>query len=140
MRCEELMKRKPECIKETDPVQHAAARMRAENIGFLPVCSAAGKPIGTLTDRDLAIRVLANGKSGTARVSEVMTREVISCRPGDDLSQAEQLMGQHRKSRIMVVDDAGKLVGVISLSDVAQADSGGAAQTIKQVSQREAHA
>lgn len=140
MLCEEVMKRGVECLSPTETVQAAARRMKQANVGFLPVCDAGSKVIGALTDRDLALRVTADGKAGTTAVGDVMTREVVSCRPGDDLHKAESLMGEHQKSRIVCVDDQGRLVGVISLSDVAQRDEGArAGETLKLVTEREAH-
>ena len=141
MRCEQLMKKDVECVSPEDTAEVAARRMRDQNIGFLPVCGTDGKVVGTVTDRDLAIRLLAEGRDGSQPLDAVMTREVISCRPEDDLKKAEELMARHHKSRIMCVDERGKLVGVISLSDIAQAeDPSRAAQTMRGVSEREARA
>jgi CBS domain-containing protein len=140
MLCEEVMKRGVECISASESVQGAAGRMASANIGFLPVCDGENKVLGTLTDRDLALRVLAEGKPGTTTVGEVMTREVVACSPTDDLRKAERLMGENHKSRILCCDDDGRLVGVISLSDIAQWEEGSrAAKTLKQVTEREAH-
>jgi len=67
-----------------------------------------------------------------------MTREVVACRPTDDLAEAEQLMARYRKSRILVTDDEGRLVGVISLSDIAEREDGArAAQTMRAITSRE---
>ena len=141
MRLEEIMKRDVECVSPKDTVRAAAEKMRDENIGFLPVCDESKKVLGAVTDRDLAIRVLANGAPPTQRVEEVMTREVVACRPSDDLQKAQELMGKSQKSRIMCVDDGGRLIGVISLSDVAQHGEGSkASQTLRQVSDRETRA
>lgn len=142
MRAEEIMKRDVECLHEGDTVQQASRRMRDYNIGFLPVCDAQGKAIGTLTDRDIAIRACADDRSpGATKVSEIMTREVVSCKVGDDLRECERRMADHKKSRIMVTDPSEKLVGVISLSDIAERESGElAAKTLKEVSSREARA
>ena len=141
MRCEEIMKKDVECVSPQDTVQAAAKRMRDENIGFLPVCDQSKKVQGTITDRDLAIRVLADGRQATTPVKDVMTREVVAVRPDEDLRKAEELMSKNHKSRIMCVDQGGKLVGVISLSDIAQReDPGRAAQTLRNVSEREARA
>jgi CBS domain-containing protein len=138
MRCQEIMKKSVECMSPQETVQAAARRMRDENVGFLPVCDQAKKVLGAVTDRDLAIRVLADGKSGSTRVEEVMTREVIACRPEDDLHKAEDLMARNHKSRIMCVDREGYLVGVISLSDIAEREEAGrAAKTMRGVSKRE---
>jgi CBS domain-containing protein len=141
MRCQEIMKRDVESLTPQDTTQAAARRMRDENVGFLPVCDSSGKAIGTVTDRDLALRALCDGRPATTPVGELMTREVISCRPEDDLRTAEDLMAQKHKSRIICVDGAGKVVGVISLSDIALREDGArASQTLRRVSEREARA
>src|SRR5262245_24524706 len=113
MRCMEIMKREVECISPDDTVQTAARRMRDQHVGFLPVCGEDKKVLGTVTDRDLAIRVLARGGVATTTVSQVMTREVVACRPEDDLGRAQDLMVENQKSRIMCVDATGCLIGVI---------------------------
>ena len=138
MRCEEIMKRDVDCVSPRDTVEDAAARMRDENIGFLPVCDQSRKVLGTLTDRDIVIRLVAAKKLASTFVEEILTKEVIACRPGDNVREAEKAMAKNHKSRIMCVDDGGRLVGVISLSDIAQHDRAGrAADTLRGVSERE---
>jgi CBS domain-containing protein len=139
MRCEEIMKRDVECVDATEPIQAAARRMRDANVGFLPVCDSTRKVLGAITDRDIALRVVAEGRPPTTAVGDVMTREVIACRPGDDVTRAEQLMGTHHKSRMICTDEQSRLIGVISLSDIAQIEEPSrASQTMKQVTEREA--
>lgn len=142
MKCEELMKREVHSVKREDTVQWAASCLRDANIGFLPVCDAAGKVVGTLTDRDIAIRLAADDRSAAGcTVGEIMSAEVVSCHPGDDLAEAERLMATCKKSRIVITDDAGVLCGVISLSDVAELDTPKrAAITLRNVADREARA
>lgn len=137
MLCADVMKRDIECVSPTESVEAAARRMRDENVGFLPVCDEGNHAIGTITDRDIALRVVAVGRAGTTPVESVMTHETVSCHPTDDIKQAERLMGQKQKSRIMCVDDDGVLVGVISLSDIAQRDGARIAQTMQAVTGRE---
>src|SRR4051812_39205548 len=114
MLCSELMKREPVCVLPDTTVQMAAQRMRDENIGFLPVCDAAGQVLGTLTDRDIVIRLVATGNPAATPVIEVMTHEAVACRPEDDIQEAEQRMRQAQKARILCTDAQGCLVGVIS--------------------------
>lgn len=141
MLCEQLMKRDILCVSPDDSVEAAACKMRDHNLGFLPVCDRDGNVLGTLTDRDIAIRCVADGRTCDTTVRELMTCEVVACKPMDDVHDAEQAMGQHQKSRIMCLDDDGRLVGVISLSDIAQHEDGErAARTMRQVTYREAHA
>ena len=141
MRCEEIMKRDVHCVQPTDPVQAAARRMRDANIGFLPVCDSSRKVLGAITDRDIALRIVADGRPPTTAIGDVMTREVVACAPGDDVRRAEELMGKQHKSRMIVADEEWRLLGVISLSDIAQVeDASRASQTMKQVTKREARA
>lgn len=139
MRCVELMKSHVECVRPHDTVQDAARIMRDKGIGFLPVCDADRRVLGTLTDRDIVIRCVAEDRAlPQVAVEDVMTREVVSCSPEDGLAACEELMATHRKSRIMVCDDDERLVGVISLSDIAQHDrSRRAGKTLRKVTTRE---
>ncbi len=133
MRVEELMS-PAKCCREGDTVRDCARMMSEESIGFVPVCNDAGETIGTVTDRDLAIRVLASGRSADEKLDEFVTRDVVSCRLGEDVSEAERLMREKRKSRIVVCDEDGKLKGVISLADIADVESGEqAGETLQQV-------
>jgi CBS domain-containing protein len=135
------MKREVVCLSPEESVQVAARRMKAENVGFLPVCDAAKKVLGTLTDRDIALRVIAEGRTAATKCADVMTREVIACRPEDDLRKAQDLMTSNLKSRIMCTDASDKLVGVISLSDIVQTETAErATETMRGITLREAHA
>ncbi len=122
MRVEELMS-EAECCHEGDSIRDAARLMKEENVGFVPICNANKEPIGALTDRDIAVRVVADGRSPDETVETVMTRDVIGCRIGEELKDAERLMRDHRTSRVMVCDEGGKLRGVISLQDIAMSES-----------------
>ena len=139
MVCADVMKQDVTCISPYAPVSAAAGRMREKNVGFLPVCDEASgqRVIGVVTDRDIALRVVGEERAPSVPVDEIMSHEVVSCRPMDDIKRAEELMGEHRKSRIVCLDDEGHLVGVISLSDIAQRDGARIAHTIQQITTRE---
>jgi CBS domain-containing protein len=138
MLCQDIMKSEVECFRETDSVMEIARRMLDVNIGFAPICSKDGRPMGTVTDRDIALRVCAEDKKASrTRASEIMSHEAVTCRPEDDVERAEALMAEHHKSRIMVVDDGGRLVGVLSLSDLADASEPKAAETLRRIAERE---
>ena len=138
MRCENVMKRTVECVSTHDTVQVAANIMREKQIGFLPVCDASRKVVGTLTDRDITTRLVAQNQPGSAHVESIMTHDVVSCSPSEDVRTAEELMARNHKSRIMCLDIEGKPVGVISLSDIAQFESDKrAARTMREIATRE---
>lgn len=137
MLCEEIMRHPVRRISAEDVAGTAARIMRDENIGFLPVTDASGRFIGTLTDRDLALRVVAANASSDILVSEIMTRETVRCSPSDDILTAEQLMARKAKSRIVCTDEDGRIVGIISMTDLAHSDdSWRVARTLKRISER----
>lgn len=140
MRCDEVMKRQVHTCTEYDTIERAAQIMRDANVGFLPVCDRARKCVGAVTDRDIVIRAVADGRDPKeCRVAEIRTREVISCRQEDDLDVAERLMVEHQKSRILVTDRDDTVLGVISLSDIAQREPAErAGETLREVASREA--
>jgi CBS domain-containing protein len=140
MLCSEIMKSAVECVSPTDTAEVAARRMRDHNVGLLPVCTSELKVIGTLTDRDLATRLVAENQPGSTPVEDLMTRDVIACRSTDTIEHAEELMGLFRVGRILCTDEDGTLVGLISLSDVAEYESSARiAKTLKDVTFRERH-
>ena len=139
MLCQELMKTDVECISPETTVEDAAARMREVNIGFLPVCDDACKVLGTITDRDIVVRVVASGESPQQAVENFLSWRVVACRPTDTLAVAEELMSQEKVSRILCINERNELEGVLSLSDIAQIeDSARVWATLRSVTQREA--
>jgi CBS domain-containing protein len=119
MRCEDVMTAEVEVVGPKDTVELAACKMRDLNVGFLPVCREDGSVIGILTDRDIALRVIAQHQNGETRVEDVMTTDVVSCEPRTDLRSAENLMRVNQVNRLVVLDEEGRLAGVLSLSDLA---------------------
>ena len=135
--CGELMRRDVKTVKETDDVFFAARLMREHAIGFLPVCNELGRITGVLTDRDLAIRVCAADLHPLrTEVADVMTRSPVCCQPGHSISHAEREMRVHGLTRIVVVDRHKRVVGLISLSDLArERPRGRVGATLREVSE-----
>ncbi|HVH42800.1 MAG TPA: CBS domain-containing protein [Labilithrix sp.] len=145
MLCRELMKSPVICCTVDDAASRTAALMRSRKLGFVPVCDASGRVVGTVTDRDLTVRVLAECfRSSTPRMVSstplrfVMTHGPVTCAPDDDLTVAENLMRRYHKSRIICVDEARKPVGVISLSDIAKRDQAArVGELLRDITERE---
>lgn len=119
MKVGEVMTRKVVTISPEATLTEAARRMRGLDVGPLPVADG-DRLVGMLTDRDIAVRATAEGcdPKGT-RVSDVMTRDVVCCFEDDDVRQVARTMAEYRKRRLVVVDASGRVVGIVSLGDLA---------------------
>ncbi len=122
MNCEDLMTKDPVCCVPGDSVQKAAQLMKAEDIGPIPVVADEKNKtlVGILTDRDLALRVVAEGRdAGSTTVQDVMTTGAISCLANDDLRKALYAMERYQVRRIPVVDENEQIIGIIAQADIA---------------------
>jgi CBS domain-containing protein len=119
MKCADLMSVDLRVLPTTATVHQAATVMRNESVGFLPICDEAGRVAGVLTDRDIATRAAAaNSLPSLVLVTEVMTRPALVCGEREEVSAAEGRMIDEGVARLVVVDDGGAPVGVVSLTDV----------------------
>jgi CBS domain-containing protein len=119
-RITELMTPNPCAIDHDKPVSYAAKMMRDENVGLAPIVDG-DKLVGMVTDRDIAVRVVAEGKDPeTTKVMDIASRELITIDPQQDLDEALHLMARHQVRRLPVVEEDGKLVGVVAQADVAE--------------------
>jgi CBS domain-containing protein len=110
----------PCSIDADKPVAYAAKMMRDEDVGLAPIVEGE-KLIGTLTDRDIAIRVVAEGKDPeSTTVREVATTRLVTVDPEQDLDEALRLMAQNQVRRLPVVEEDGRLAGVVAQADVAK--------------------
>ena len=122
MKCSEVMTENPVCCLPNDSVSQAARVMRREHISPVPVVSdeRTKEIIGIVTDRDLAIKVVAESRDpNRTTVGDVMTHAVVVCRESDDLSSALSAMEEYQIRRVPVIDHGGRLVGIISQEDVS---------------------
>jgi CBS domain-containing protein len=102
------------------PATEAARLMRDNDVGFLPVVQSDGAVVGVVTDRDLVVRLLAEGFVPDTAVEQVMSDELVTCHAGDDLAVCEQLMRANQLKRMVVLGDDNHLAGVVSLADLAE--------------------
>ena len=138
MQCHEIMTGNVETVAPYHSVEFAARKMCEQMLGFLPVCNAELVPVGVLTDRDIATRVCAAGRSAVdTMVEEIMSRPGICCEAYAPMARVERLMVTHRITRLLVTDDDRRLVGVVSLTDLAQAEEPlRAARLLREISSR----
>ena len=139
MQARDIMSTSPVCVTPATPLDEAARLMKDQDVGMLPVVDSDGstKLVGVVTDRDIAIRHVAEGHTGSCRVREAMTEQITTCRPADDVDDVMKAMGKEQVRRIPIVDERGSLVGVVSQADIALRadDAKGAGRTVEQISQ-----
>ena len=115
----EVMTRGVETISAAATLERAAKQMKAHNVGILPVVDG-DEVVGVVTDRDIVLRAVSERlRPEMTRVQDVMTPKAISCYDDQDITEASLLMEKHLVHRLIVLDRNEKLVGIVSLSDLA---------------------
>ena len=120
--CNDVMTKNPTCCAASDPVHAAAEIMKNENVGSVPVIDSAADPrlVGVITDRDIVLRVIADGKDyRSARIQDVMSVNPVTCSPLEAVHDAMDKMAQHQVRRLPVIDERGHVAGIIAQADVA---------------------
>jgi CBS domain-containing protein len=116
----DAMTSNPCAIDADKPVAYAAKMMKDEDVGFAPIVEG-DRLVGTLTDRDIAVKVVAEGKDPQSTpVREIASTSFVTVEPDQDLDEALQLMASHQVRRLPVVEQDRRLVGVVAQADVAQ--------------------
>lgn len=135
MRCREIMTSSVQTAPREMTLQDAAVLMRDGDMGAIPVVED-GKLVGIVTDRDIVIRSVADGKATSSTVSEAMTSEIFSVKPDDFVFEAIRLMGDKQIRRVPVVNEKGELAGIIAMADIAleMEDEREIAETLEEIS------
>jgi CBS domain-containing protein len=116
-------------------VRDVAQMMIEHDCGQIPVTDDQGRLLGVVTDRDIAVRVVARGGDGTATAGDAMTSPVKTVRADSELKDCVCLMEEAQVRRVPVVDESGKLAGIVALADIALAGKSRAtAEVVKEVS------
>jgi len=137
MRVKDVMTEGVACARPNDSIALAAERMRDLNIGVLPVCGNKDKLVGMITDRDITVRATAEGCApDQATVGDCMTPEIVYCFEDQDVSEAANLMEERQIRRVAVLNEKKRLVGIVSLGDLAvKADGQLSSEALERVSE-----
>lgn len=133
---QDVMTQNPRTVEAAQMVVDAARLMRDEDVGIAPVVEG-GRLVGTLTDRDVAVRVVAEGKDPqSTSVREVASTDLVTVDPQQDFDEAVRLMAEHQVRRLPVVEEDGRLVGILAQADVAQeGDDRQTGQVVQEISE-----
>lgn len=132
---QKVMTPDPTTVEPSASVVEAARVMKSEDVGPVPICQG-DRLLGVVTDRDIVIRVVAEGKDPqSTSVSDIASTELVTVDPQQTLDEALRLMAQHQVRRLPVVEEDGKLVGIVAQADVAlQGVDAETGQTVEQIS------
>jgi len=120
MQIREIMTATVECVRPDDTLQDAARKMRDLDVGPLPVCGDDDRLAGMITDRDIVIRAVAEGRDPrTTPVREAMTEGIDYCFEEQDVEDAARTMQDRQVRRLVVLNGDKRLVGIVSLGDLA---------------------
>ena len=133
MKVSEIMSERVVTIERNEPVIAAARLLKRMNLGALPVTDRSGRLVGMLTDRDIAVRCVAGADAGSLSVGEIMSRGIVTASPGAEVGEAARRMGRGQVRRMPVVE-GGRLVGMLSLADLARSCDMEAAAALADIS------
>jgi CBS domain-containing protein len=135
MQVSEVMTRSVDLIDPNTQIKDAAVRMRDDNIGALPV-GENDRLVGMVTDRDIAVRAVADGRAPTQTVvRDVMSEKVFCCFEDNDLTEAARLMAKHQVHRLPVLNRDKRLVGIVALADLARVSDQAAGEAVRGISE-----
>jgi CBS domain-containing protein len=136
MQVQEIMSKNVHIAEPNMTIRDVARRMRADNVGSLPV-GENDRLIGMVTDRDIVVRAVAEERSpGNTTVREVMSEGLCYCFADDEIEQAAQVMAQHQVRRLPVINrDDKRLVGVVALADLGRSEQEPAKEALKGISE-----
>ena len=133
---QELMTSSPTTVSPDDPAIEAGRSMRDEDVGIVPIVEGE-RLVGTVTDRDITVRIVAEGKNAQSTpVREIASTQLVTIDPGQELDEALRLMAQHQVRRLPVVEEDGRLVGIVAQADIARAgEDSKTGEVVQQISQ-----
>ncbi|MHB0971700.1 MAG: CBS domain-containing protein [Thermoanaerobaculia bacterium] len=137
----DLMTRDPQCVTERESLREVARKMKSADVGSLPVVQSDGdkKIIGMVTDRDIVVRILADGRNpDDCTVRDAMTDHVVSVHENDSLDRVFQVMSENQIRRVPVVNQREEIVGIVAQADIATQteQEHRVARTIEEISER----
>jgi signal-transduction protein with cAMP-binding, CBS, and nucleotidyltransferase domain len=134
-RCREIMTRSVKTATREMSLQEVAQLMRDGDMGAMPVVES-DKLIGIVTDRDIVVRAIADGRDASTKIGDVMTTEIYSVGENDFVFEAIRLMGERQVRRVPIINEAGELAGIIAMADVAleTEDEREIAETLEEIS------
>ena len=135
MKVREIMTSNVECLGPEASIKEIAQEMKSLDVGFIPICEN-DRLVGTVTDRDIAIRAVADGidmSMGKAR--DIMSRDIVYAFEDDDVKTVAEKMREKDVRRILILDTAKRLVGVVSIGDISKVEEKVSGKTLHDIAE-----
>ena len=131
----EVMTHDPRTLTPDSTIGEAARMMRDDDVGSVPLVEGS-KLVGTVTDRDIVVRVVAEGRTLDTTVNEIASRHLVTVDPQQSVEEAMRLMAEHQVRRLPVCEEDGRIVGIVAQADIARhASDERAGQTVGRISE-----
>jgi CBS domain-containing protein len=135
MKVREIMTSNVECLGPESSLKEIAQEMKSLDVGFIPICEN-DRLVGTVTDRDIVIRHVADGRDvNTTQVREIMSREIIYAFEEDDVKTVAERMREKDVRRILILDKNKRLVGVVSIGDISKVEEKVSGKTLHDIAE-----
>jgi CBS domain-containing protein len=142
MQVRNMMTSNPACVTPEESARDAARLMKEHDCGLIPVVESrdSRRLVGVITDRDIAVRLVGEGKGADTKVADVMSRDPRCASPDTDISEVERIMSERQVRRVPIVDSTGRLEGIVAQADLALSDDSGVsdrevARTVERISE-----
>jgi len=135
MKVREIMTSNVECLAPEASLKEIAQEMKSLDVGFIPICEN-DRLMGTVTDRDIVIRAIAEGMEvETCKARDIMSREIVYAFDEDDLKTVAEKMREKEVRRILILDNAKRLVGVVSIGDISKVEEKVSGKTLRDITE-----
>ena len=135
MKIREIMTTNVECVSPGTGVQELAEKMKALDVGFVPICEN-DRLAGTVTDRDIVVRGLAGGQNiNTIKAKDIMTKDVVWCFEDQDIKDVAKRMREKDVRRMLILNQNKRLVGVVSIGDISKVEEKETGKTLKDITE-----
>jgi CBS domain-containing protein len=135
MKVSEIMSTNVECFPPEAGIKELAIKMKTLDVGFIPICEN-DRLAGTVTDRDLVLRGIAEGRDiNSTRARDVMTNDIFWCFEDEDVKAVAKKMREREVRRLLILNRDKRLVGVVSLGDISQVEEKASGQTLHNITE-----
>lgn len=134
MKVREIMTSNVECLSPNASLKDLSQKMKSLDVGFIPICDN-DRLNGTVTDRDIVIRAIAENRDFNTKARDIMTRDIVYCFEDDDVKDVAEKMRDKDVRRMLILNSSKRLVGVVSIGDISKVEEKVSGKTLHDISE-----